>query len=100
MKETIKCKGIKIMMYANIKDLQHDIRNNIGIPDYVCIMGVLYTMEEYDMDGKEISYVNKRTTNRIILHTKNRYSELGVSDANIELIENSGFYRNDVVLID
>ena len=77
------------------EELQLFIRKN-GTPDYVKVNGIIYTMEEYDMSGKEISYVNKRTTNRITVYTENRYGKLKFSDAIVELIENSGYYRNDI----
>jgi len=85
-------------IFSTIKELESYIRDN-KTPDYLALNGILYTMEEYDLEGKYISYKNKRTTNQINISTKNRY-EFSFSDANAELIENYGAWRNDITFAD
>ena len=90
--------------FKNIKTFQFFVRR-LGkgqkreLPDVMKVGKIVYTMEEYDMSGKEISYANKRTTNRIVITTSNRY-EQGFGDAEVELMEKSGFYRNDINFVD
>ena len=47
-----------------LEDNQKYIREN-GTDDYIAVDGVLFTMEEYDMSGNQVSYFNKR--NQILL---------------------------------
>lgn len=68
--------------------------------DYIDIAGILYTMEEYDMSGKEISYYNKRTGLGFAVCTSNRYSETGFKDATLCAPYVTGFYRNDISFVD
>jgi len=54
-------------------------------PNYVVkIDGILYTMDNYDSVGKEISYANKRLKKQMIIKTSDRYSATKFSDAKIE----------------
>lgn len=70
-----------------------------GNADLIAVDGILYTMEEYDKNGTEISYHNMRTGNTIILRTENRYTK-GFKDAKLELLENYGISRNDITYYD
>jgi hypothetical protein len=87
--------------FENIEQFQNHIRSAFGsqdhCPDYIVVDNVLYTMEEYDMDGKYIEYYNKRTNNMIRVETQNRYSkDIGFSDAVVEFYQNYGVWRNDI----
>jgi uncharacterized protein YigE (DUF2233 family) len=86
-------------VYKTLKDAQSGIRAH-GTDDYIAVAGVLYSMEEYDGDGKQITYYNKRTDTKIYVDTANRYSETGFKDAVLTLQEDAGFYRNDINYID
>jgi len=68
--------------------------------DYIDIGGILYTMEEYDMEGRYISYYNKRTGLGFIVETVDRYSPLGFESALVEEPYIVGAYRNDISFID
>lgn len=67
--------------------------------DNVAIDGILYTMDEYDNQGKYITLYNKRTGNQITIETEDRYRN-GFNDAQVTLTENYGFYRNDITYLD
>jgi hypothetical protein len=68
--------------------------------DYIDIAGILYTMENYDMDGREISYYNKRTGLGFTITTSNRYNPSGFTDAIVDDPYLIGCYRNDITFID
>lgn|SRR3990167_876869 len=68
--------------------------------DYIDIAGILYTIEEYDMDGKQIMYYNKRTGLGFQIDTENRYGTLGFADAEVCEPYEVGCYRNDINFID
>jgi len=78
--------------------LQKKYRSN-GTIDYIDIGGILYTMSEYDMSGKIISYYNHRTGLGFDVITGNRYRD-GFTDAYIEEPYEVGYYRNDITFID
>lgn len=86
-------------IFNNIEELQSYIRENDSTPDYIAVDGLLYTMHEYDERGRELNYYNKRSDNMIVVITDNRY-EYGFKDAEVELLENYGYYRNDIILAD
>lgn len=81
-------------IYKTIKDAEEGIRKH-GADDYIAVAGILYTMMEYDMDGQNIDYYNRRTDNLIQVDTHNRYKG-GFGDAVVSLFENYGAYRNDI----
>lgn len=84
--------------FKTIDEMQEYIRNNTT-EDYVVVDNLLYTMEEYDMSGKQITYHNRRTGNTILVETKDRY-KLGFGDAVVSLLKNYGIYRNDIAYAD
>lgn len=86
--------------FNTVKEYQEYLRDGQLVLDYVAINGILYTIEEYDMAGKQISYCNKRTTLGFIVETQDRYSEAGFSDATIEEPTETGCYRNDITFAD
>jgi len=69
-----------------------------GSIDYFKFKGVVYTMEQYDLEGKQVDFKDKVTTNQISIYTDDRY-KTGYKDCKIELIENIGFYRDDISYI-
>jgi hypothetical protein len=85
--------------YKTVEDMQKDIREHGKCEDYVAVDNVLYTMEEYDNDGQYIDYHNTRTGNTIKVSTENRY-KLGYKDAVVDMYENYGISRNDIVFAD
>lgn len=89
---------LPIEQFSSIGEAQTFIRENKA-PDYLVIDSILYTMDEYDNDGKEITYYNKRTGNALRVWTDNRYHD-GFGDAQVELLENYGVWRNDITYAD
>lgn len=85
--------------FADCREYQRHLRKGGEIYDNVQIGNILYTQDEYDMDGKYITYGNKRTGMAIRIETQNRYSEYGTSDAEVRRW-NSGCWRNDIIYID
>lgn len=65
-----------------------------GCLDYVNVAGVLYTMHEYDMNGRTVTWANKKHWRMIEMTTADRYKQ-GYSDAIIEAYEPIGL-RNDI----
>ncbi len=65
-----------------------------GTLDYVTVGGLVYTMHEYDMDGRTVTWENKKHARMIEMTTANRYKN-GYGDA--EVIEYPADYlRNDI----
>jgi len=91
-------KFFRIKNYKDIQDLQKEIRKN-GLRDYFKVNGIIYTQEEYDEEGKEVRYANKRTNTGFIVNTKDRYN-LGYWDAEIDFNDKWDFFRNDIFYID
>ena len=80
------------------KFLQNEYKMNDTL-DYVDIGGILYTMEEYDMGGQQISFYNKRTGLGFTVETSDRYKN-GFVDAIVSEPYEVGCYRNDISYID
>ena len=85
-------------IFKALGDAEKFIKKN-GAPDNITIANILYTMDEYDLDGKIITYYNKRTGNGLEVRTANRYKN-GFGDAELELIENIGCWRDDITYLD
>ena len=56
---------------------------NIGCLDYVKVGGVLYTMHEFDLDGRTVTWANKKHEKMLEMTTFNRYHD-GYADAVVE----------------
>ena len=83
--------------FLNFDKLQKYIRKN-GFKDFFKVDGIIYTQQEYDIDGKYISYGNKRLSKGFIVNTKDRYN-LGTQDAEIEFLD-EWYLRNDISYFD
>ena len=79
--------------YKTLKDFENHIQEVEILPDNVEINKIVYTMDNYDIEGKEVSYGNRRTFKGFIVETFDRYTN-GLLDAKIE--ECNGFIRNDI----
>ena len=64
--------------------------------DHAIVAGILYTMEEYDMDGRTVIWANRKHDSQMSVDTSNRYGSLGYTDAKV-LVYPAGSYRNDIV---
>lgn len=67
-----------------------------GELDYVTVGGKVYTMHEYDHDGRYIDWGHKKSDTLIRVETQNRYGSVGFKDAEVFLFENWGLWRNDI----
>ena len=83
--------------YKNLKEFETAIKIN-GCPDSVEVNNIIYTLQEYDLNGQTISYGNKRTETGFSVETENRYKD-GFGDAKIEEY-NTWYLRNDIVYLD
>jgi hypothetical protein len=63
--------------------------------DYVIVGGILYTMHEYDMDGKQVTWANKKHEMMMSVDTYNRYSDIGYTDAQVSIYP-AYYLRNDI----
>jgi len=79
--------------YKDLKVLEKYIQEN-GFEDYFKVGGIIYTQQEYDEEGKQVSYGNKKNETGFIVNTENRY-ELGTKDAEIEEFD-EWYLRNDI----
>lgn len=90
--------------FPNVKQFETFLR---GLPtqgfhdslDYIGIAGVLYTMDNYDMNGQQITYYNKRTGLGFTVNTEDRY-KFGFTDAEVEEPYYIGCWRSDLVYAD
>ena len=60
------------------------------IPDIVKIEGLIYTMDHYDSEGKELTFGNRKTGNSVLVETSDRYTA-GFQDAVVVLTEQAGY---------
>ncbi len=67
--------------------------------DNVAVDGILYTIEEYDMDGRTIALYNKRIDIRMEIETEDRYKN-GWHDAKVTVYKDYGAWRNDIRYLD
>ncbi len=86
--------------HKSLKHFEKAIRKRQKCPDLVKIENIIYTMQEYDEQGKTITYGNKRTETGFSVETENRYDrKLGFKDAKIEGYD-EWFLRNDISYYD
>jgi len=65
-----------------------------GEIDYITVTGIVYTMHEYDINGKSVTWANQKHQSMIEAETSNRYKN-GYKDAIVS--ESKPFYlRNDI----
>lgn len=64
--------------------------------DHVIVGGILYTMHEYDNDGREVTWANKKHNSMMSVTTSNRYGYMGYTDAKVEVYE-PGYLRDDII---
>ncbi len=82
--------------FETLAELEQHIQKE-GAPDYVELEGKVFTMDEYDMEGKEISYGNVKHQQKMVVSTSNRYSTSKFSDAVVTLSGADSFWqRNDM----
>lgn len=84
---------MKIQTHKTLKHFEKAVRKRNHCPDYVKVDGIIYTMDNYDMDGKELSYGNKKTFKGFVVETEDRYNK-GYADSKI--YETGGVIRNDI----
>lgn len=80
--------------FKDLEDFKAYIIKNKKFPDYVAIYDIPFTMEEYDMSGKQVFYANRLLDLSIEVNHPNRYEYM----ANINFIEISPAccYRRDI----
>lgn len=71
--------------FKNFETALRYYKKNRTLGDVVKIAGVIYTMQEYDFEGMQIFYGNKKHELGFIINTKNRY--VSTNDATIEETE-------------
>jgi len=80
--------------YKEIKEFENALQEADDCPDLVCIDNIFYTMDEYDEEGKEISFGNKKYNKGFVVKTEDRYKN-GFNDAVVEVFD-CGCLRNDI----
>ena len=66
--------------------------------DCIAVKNILFTMEEYDMEGKYLTWGNKKKGKTFSVLTQDRYKQ-GYNDARVDEIYPSYGYRNDITYI-
>lgn len=82
------------MKFKTVKAYQKFVRKN-GTIDIVEVEGINFTMDNYDFEGKEISYGNKKKEKSLFIETENRYGDNKFKDA-VAYIEDMCSYRTDI----
>lgn len=85
-------------IYKNEKEFEDALQEMDDCPDNVQIGDIVFTMDNYDLEGKEISFGNKRTCMGFNINTSNRYKN-GLKDADVSEIQENCL-RNDLVYLD
>jgi len=80
--------------YRTINGLQTDIRKH-GTKDYLMFKGIIFTMDDYDSEGKEIRYGNIKNQQCLLVETSNRYGNTKFKDAKV-YIEPLMAWRTDI----
>jgi len=80
--------------FKNIDEFKKFIIKKKKCPDYIAIDSIPFTMEEYDMSGKIISYLNKKLMLEIEVKHEDRYKDF-TNVLSIEIME-AGCYRTDI----
>ena len=103
-KKTIAKYAFNKHVFNTAKEFEQYLQKTGEIPDYVAVAGTLYTMEEYDNEGKEIVYLNKKNMKELSITTSNRYAPSPFKDSgetplhDAEVLEYPAFcWRNDIV---
>ena len=97
MNKIYKPKHYRIISFKSFEELKTFIRKN-GVRDVFKVDNIIYTQDNYDKEGKEVSYGNKRTLKGFIVNTEDRYKK-GTQDAEIEFLGDSCL-RNDISYYD
>lgn len=63
--------------------------------DCIAVKGILFTIDEYDGEGRTLSWGNKKKDKNLIVETTNRYRQ-GYNDAKVELFSSVYGFRNDI----
>lgn len=95
---TKKTKAVKgYYNYPTVEAYQEHLQKGGAIHDNVVIEGILFTQDEYDREGRYLTYGNKRTGKGIEVETADRY--MSTHDAVVTLSD-SGCFRNDIIYLD
>jgi hypothetical protein len=82
--------------FADAKALQDFYRQGNTLKyDYLIVGGILYTMHEYDHDGRYVTYANKKHKMMIEVTTSNRYGDTGYTDATVDVYP-ADYIRDDI----
>jgi len=88
--------------YYSFKDVSdfekflHSKKWNSGELDYITVNNRIYTIHEYDSNGKNMSWGNREHDELIDCNTSNRYGSTGFTDAKIYLFGDYGLLRDDI----
>ena len=97
---TIKKKTMtKIYLYHEYEtpeEYQKHLRASGKPHDAVVVAGILYTMDEYDMQGRTITYGNRKHGKAMEIATQDRYGAQGFTDVVVSCGELTS-WRNDIV---
>lgn len=82
--------------FKDAQELQDFYRKGGTLPyDYVVVGNILYTLHEYDMNGRMVTFANKKHYRMLEVTTYNRYGDTQYTDAIVEEYE-AGYLRDDI----
>jgi len=81
-------------VFVSALAFQQWVREN-KCPDIVTVAGILFTMDGYDVDGREITYGNIKHQKSMRITTLARYKLKHFADAIVEIYDMNS-YRNDM----
>jgi hypothetical protein len=79
-----------MMDFKTEKELVEHVRKH-GTRDHMKFKGNIFTQDFYDLEGRIITFGNKKTNTTIQISTSNRYKN-GFRDAEMIIFEDSGCF--------
>lgn len=93
-KESLNMNEIeKLPRFENLKAFKNYVKKE-GFPDYMLIGNSIYTMENYDLEGKEVCYVSFDANERLRCTTGNRYGATKYEDLEVEAEDGLEYWRS------
>lgn len=83
-----------ILTFKTAEQFEKYLKTKETAPDYVKIENMIFTMDEYDMEGKEVTYGTKTHNKTMFLTTENRY-KTKYQDVKIEIAD-AVCFRNGI----
>jgi predicted AAA+ superfamily ATPase/ribosomal protein L37AE/L43A len=84
--------------FKTVEDYKKHIQNGGKLFDYIVVDGLLFTMEEYDASGHEVTYANKTDKKTVHIEWANRYEDM--TDITDIYMDDMYSWRDDISYAD